>query len=448
MPYNPTLRAVLDFITETTDPYLNLFRRFLPPIGGGGFALDLSPIIGDHRAVRGAGDRRRPDRRVSADRPAPGAWPAPSARVVVAADQVAKAAIEAQPGARRARSTCSGRSSLTLAHNRGVAFGLAGGAGLPLILIAAGRAGAWSATSSPATRPGRGCGSRPGCWPGARSATSPTASRADAVTDYVDLASWPPFNLADVAIIARRRCCSSCSTCATPSGRRGVAEPELRIVHLDEALAVVDKPAGLVVHPAPSHRGPTLVDELARSSAAAATRSAPASSTGSTRRPAACSSSPAATRPTPPCRRRSSGARSNGSTWRWPAAGSARAPARSTPRSAAPRASATGWRSPAPASRQARTHFDGAGAAQPGELPGGAPGDRPHPPDPRPFRRDRPPAGRRPHLRRRRALRAASASSCTPTGSPSSTRSAASGSASSPSCRPTSPPRSTRPALA
>jgi 23S rRNA pseudouridine1911/1915/1917 synthase len=37
---------------------------------------------------------------------------------------------------------------------------------------------------------------------------------------------------------------------------------ELRIVHLDEALAVVDKPAGLVVHPAPSHSGPTLVGEL------------------------------------------------------------------------------------------------------------------------------------------------------------------------------------------
>jgi 23S rRNA pseudouridine1911/1915/1917 synthase len=36
-----------------------------------------------------------------------------------------------------------------------------------------------------------------------------------------------------------------------------------RIVHLDEALAVVDKPAGLVVHPAPSHQGPTLVSELA-----------------------------------------------------------------------------------------------------------------------------------------------------------------------------------------
>jgi len=46
MPYSPTLRAVLDFITETTDPYLNLFRRIIPPIGGGGFGLDLSPMIG------------------------------------------------------------------------------------------------------------------------------------------------------------------------------------------------------------------------------------------------------------------------------------------------------------------------------------------------------------------------------------------------------------------
>jgi YggT family protein len=46
MPYNRWLRATLDFITETTNPYLNLFRRVLPPLGGGGFALDLSPIIG------------------------------------------------------------------------------------------------------------------------------------------------------------------------------------------------------------------------------------------------------------------------------------------------------------------------------------------------------------------------------------------------------------------
>lgn len=46
MPYSRPLRAVLDFVTETTNPYLNIFRRFLPPVGGGGFALDLSPMIG------------------------------------------------------------------------------------------------------------------------------------------------------------------------------------------------------------------------------------------------------------------------------------------------------------------------------------------------------------------------------------------------------------------
>jgi YggT family protein len=46
MPHNRWLRAVLDFVAETTNPYLNLFRRFIPPLGGGGFALDLSPILG------------------------------------------------------------------------------------------------------------------------------------------------------------------------------------------------------------------------------------------------------------------------------------------------------------------------------------------------------------------------------------------------------------------
>jgi YggT family protein len=46
MPYNRFLRIFLDFVHEVVDPYLNIFRRFLPPLGGGGFALDLSPIIG------------------------------------------------------------------------------------------------------------------------------------------------------------------------------------------------------------------------------------------------------------------------------------------------------------------------------------------------------------------------------------------------------------------
>jgi YggT family protein len=45
IPYHPVLRAVLDFVHQTTDPYLNLFRRFLPPVGAGGMAIDLSPIV-------------------------------------------------------------------------------------------------------------------------------------------------------------------------------------------------------------------------------------------------------------------------------------------------------------------------------------------------------------------------------------------------------------------
>jgi 23S rRNA pseudouridine1911/1915/1917 synthase len=39
-------------------------------------------------------------------------------------------------------------------------------------------------------------------------------------------------------------------------------ESERMIVHLDDDLAVIDKPPGLVVHPAPSHKGETLVDLL------------------------------------------------------------------------------------------------------------------------------------------------------------------------------------------
>jgi YggT family protein len=45
MPYNRYLSAVLNFVSEVTDPYLNLFRRVLPPVRLGPGALDLSPII-------------------------------------------------------------------------------------------------------------------------------------------------------------------------------------------------------------------------------------------------------------------------------------------------------------------------------------------------------------------------------------------------------------------
>jgi YggT family protein len=45
LPYNRALSAVVGFIHDVTDPYLNIFRRVIPPVGGGGVALDLSPMI-------------------------------------------------------------------------------------------------------------------------------------------------------------------------------------------------------------------------------------------------------------------------------------------------------------------------------------------------------------------------------------------------------------------
>jgi YggT family protein len=45
IPYNRYLDVALNFVRDVTDPYLNLFRRFLPPVRLGPGALDLSPIV-------------------------------------------------------------------------------------------------------------------------------------------------------------------------------------------------------------------------------------------------------------------------------------------------------------------------------------------------------------------------------------------------------------------
>jgi YggT family protein len=44
LPYNRWLNAFLEFVTEVTDPYLNIFRR-LPLLRIGPGAVDLSPMI-------------------------------------------------------------------------------------------------------------------------------------------------------------------------------------------------------------------------------------------------------------------------------------------------------------------------------------------------------------------------------------------------------------------
>jgi len=41
LPYNLTLRSVIGFVEDTTNPYLAVFRSFVPRIG----PLDISPIL-------------------------------------------------------------------------------------------------------------------------------------------------------------------------------------------------------------------------------------------------------------------------------------------------------------------------------------------------------------------------------------------------------------------
>jgi YggT family protein len=41
LPYSPWLSRVQRFLYDVCDPYLRIFRRFLPPLG----PLDLSPMV-------------------------------------------------------------------------------------------------------------------------------------------------------------------------------------------------------------------------------------------------------------------------------------------------------------------------------------------------------------------------------------------------------------------
>jgi signal peptidase II len=132
--------------------------------------------------------------------PAARAWALAGALcgLVFAADQAAKAAIEANlvPGE---DVDVLGPLQLTLSHNTGVAFGLAGGAGVKLVLVTAAALGVIGYLFSRAP-------TRPGMWiavgllAGGALGNLSDRIRADAVTDFVAAGSWPPFNLADVAI--------------------------------------------------------------------------------------------------------------------------------------------------------------------------------------------------------------------------------------------------------
>jgi signal peptidase II len=118
--------------------------------------------------------------------------------VVVIVDQVAKALIEARmvPGE---HVDVLGPLGFTLAHNEGVAFGLASGGGVALVALTI------VALILVAVLFARNP-TRPWMWvafgllAGGAIGNLADRVRAGAVTDYVDVFSWPPFNLADVAI--------------------------------------------------------------------------------------------------------------------------------------------------------------------------------------------------------------------------------------------------------
>lgn len=45
LPYSVWLNRIQRFLYDVVDPYLRLFRRFLPALRLGGAGLDLSPIV-------------------------------------------------------------------------------------------------------------------------------------------------------------------------------------------------------------------------------------------------------------------------------------------------------------------------------------------------------------------------------------------------------------------
>lgn len=118
--------------------------------------------------------------------------------LIVILDQATKAAVEANlvPGE---QVDALGPIALTLAHNDGVAFGLASGGGIALVaLTIAALAFVGVLFARNPTRPGMWIAI--GLLAGGALGNLIDRVRTGEVTDYLDVLSWPPFNLADVAI--------------------------------------------------------------------------------------------------------------------------------------------------------------------------------------------------------------------------------------------------------
>ena len=185
---------------------------------------------------------------------------------------------------------------------------------------------------------------------------------------------------------------------------RTVTQPEPRIAWSDERLAIVDKPAGLLVHPAPGNPGPSLVEALGellgRRTRPGAARDRPPARPGHLR--------PARRRPRRRRRMRPSGALIAAARGLPRVRGPGRGPAavadrddRRAARPRPPRARARRRRR-TPAAPGGRPTSRSARRCPATPLLDAPARDRPHPPDPRPPAGDRPSGCRRPAVRRRR----------------------------------------------
>jgi signal peptidase II len=119
--------------------------------------------------------------------------------IVVALDQATKAIVQHNLVPAQRVSALPGLH-FTNVHNKGVAFGLAGGGGAGLIVITV------AALALILLLFARNA-ERPGLWvavgllAGGALGNLADRVRIDSVTDFIDLPLWPSFNLADVAIV-------------------------------------------------------------------------------------------------------------------------------------------------------------------------------------------------------------------------------------------------------
>lgn len=128
----------------------------------------------------------------------PWAFAAALCAIVVGLDQAAKALVEAELVAGE-QVDVLGPLSLTLTHNRGIAFGLASGGGVVLVALTV-AALAFVGVLFARDPARRGMWVAVGLLAGGALGNLVDRVRVGEVTDYVDVLSWPPFNLADVAI--------------------------------------------------------------------------------------------------------------------------------------------------------------------------------------------------------------------------------------------------------